>query len=201
MSLRLRVFIIVSIVIAIITALILLLIQNIKNRQVGEGQNPTTTPGGAVIIDSTNFNASAIGVPVSTGVNTTTQVILDPGEATKTSVRQFARVFVERYGTYSSDNSFQNIRDVETMVTPNLLAFITRSASTSTVKTQSFVGVTAKVVTAEISEWSETQATVKFQTIKMETRGTQTTTTQPSGTVKLVKSGNQWFVDGIYWDK
>jgi hypothetical protein len=97
-------------------------------------------------------------------------------------------------------NSFQNIHDVETIVTKSLLNYLSKSSTTIT-SSQPFIGVTTKVITTEISEWSDTTATVKVQTMRTEQRGTTVSNTQQSGTVKLIKEGDQWLVDGIYWDR
>lgn len=200
MSLRVRIFIIVSVAILVITGVIILVIQSAGRKKTPSA--PTSTASNVTVIDSSNFDTKPL-TPVTPPptINTTTKITADPSEATRGSVRQFAKVFVERYGTYSSDATFQNVRDVETMVTKNLLAYLTKTVSSTTPKNQPFIGVTTKVVTAEIGEWSDTAATVKVQVTRIEERGTQPlATTQQSGTVKLVKQG-EWLVDGIYWDK
>lgn len=201
MSLRLRIFIIVIVAILVITGITLLVLRNFGRQNTQQSPTSTSVDGSVTVIDSTNFNTSPLNsgnLPVT--VVTTTQIITNPVEATKTGVRQFAKVFVERWGTYSSDTSLQNIRDVEVMVTKNLLGYLNRSA-TGTAKNQSFVGVTTRVITTEMSEWTDTAASVKVQIIRTEERGTQTATSQQSGTVKLVKQGERWLVDGIFWDK
>lgn len=203
MSLRTRIIIIIGVVVLILAMLIFVIVQSVKKRQASENVTPapTSTASGVTVIDSSNFSNSQFNTPTSPTVNTTTQITVDPGEATKASVRQFARVFIERVGTYSSDNSLQNIRDVETMVTPNLYTYLSRSTTSSSLKNQPFIGVTTKVVTADITSWSDAAATIQFQAIKTETHNNATSSTQPGGSVKLVKQGAKWLVDGIYWNK
>jgi hypothetical protein len=200
MSLRTRIIIICSLIGIVVLIVIGILIYSVQHRQATVSVPSPSSTTTNIIIDSTNFASSTLPGRTTPVVTTATQVITSPEEVIKIGVRNTAKVFVERYATYSSDASLQNLRDINSMVTPNLAAYLAKSATTSA-KNQPFFGVTTKVITSEITAWSETQAEVKIQAIRTEQRGEQITTSQPSGTVKLLKQGDQWLVDGIYWDK
>ena len=210
MSLRARIFIIVSIIALFILGVSMLLIVRSKNK--------TNLPQTIVPAD----NTGAVGNGQTVGQVATGTVIPDglpaktptPLEAEKNGATQLAKVFVERYGTYSTDNNFQNIREVETFVSRSLWSKISapmlqRSASMdvtlrdsveSKTTTQSFVGMTTKVISMELVSWSDTKATIELKTTRTEEKNGVVSAHYQNATVEMVKVNSSWLVDGLVWN-
>lgn len=191
LTLRARLFIIISLAVLIILGISLFLI--IISRK-----NTTSAPGNSTPESGDNTLPKTGAVPgVSVPGQPLEGLTVDPQpseEAVKNSVKQLAKIFLERYGTYSSDNNYQNIRDVEDLVTGSLWKKLSARLSVKVVAT-GFTGVTSRVITAEISDWGESAAKVSANLIRTEEKGGTINSTQQTASVSLIKVGNEWLVD------
>lgn len=192
MTLRARIFIIVSLAVLAVLGVVLFLI--VRSR-------PTTAPVTAVpaeenVIGKDNFQ------PVNLPATATLPATVSPHaatteEAVKNYIRQQAKTFIERYGSYSSENNYDNIREVESLVTGSL--WKTLSARLNVKPAGTFVGVTTRVFSTELTAYEKDKATVALKTVKTETKGETVNDYQQDATVNLVKSGDKWLVDGFEW--
>jgi len=196
MSLRARIFIIVSIVVFLILGVSILLIVRNKNK--------TNLPQTVIPADNTagGGNGQAVGqvvtgtvIPEGLPAKTAT-----PLEAEKNGATQLAKVFVERYGTYSTDNNFQNILEVETLVTRSLWSKISAPMSAAKTTTQSFVGMTTKVISTELVSWSDNKAVVELKMTRTEEKNGVVSTRYQNATVDMVKVNSSWLVDKLVWN-
>src|SRR3989338_2892056 len=120
MTLRSRIFVVLSFVVFVILAVSILIMA--LSKKPSEGQ-----PSGGESNRVLNFfsrrnqeNASQIGVvPSSTAARPRTRAP-SAEEVAENAVKQLAKIFIERYGTYSTDNNFDNIREVESLATEDL---------------------------------------------------------------------------------
>ena len=195
MSLRARIFIIVSISVFLILGISMLLV--IKNK------NKNTEPQTVAPADNTatqgvgqTGGTTSVGSEMPEGLPAQ---VITPLAAQKNGVQQLAKVFVERYGTYSTDNNFQNIKDVETLVTRSLWSKISAPISSKTVS-QSFTGVTTKVISMDLTEWSDVKATVELKTSRIEEKNGVVTTRYQTAVVSMVKQNVVWLIDKISWN-
>lgn len=194
-TLRSRIFIIISLIVLIILAISIALVVMSKKKQAAAvvDTTPTTT---AAQIDSTNFSAQittpATVVPAGTAVKQPTTE-----ETMKNAAKQLARIFVERYGSYSSDAAGDNIRSIEPLVTKDLWAVLSQRLNVK--YNGDFIGVTTKVIAVNVTEFSSTKAIVEMNSQRSTTKGTTTTDSTQASTVKLIKSGDNWLVDDIKW--
>ena len=195
MSLRARIFIIVSISVFLILGISMLLV--IKNK------NKNTEPQTVAPADNTatqgvgqTGGTTSVGSEMPEGLPAQ---VITPLAAQKNGVQQLAKVFVERYGTYSTDNNFQNIKDVETLVTRSLWSKISAPISSKTVS-QSFTGVTTKVISMDLTEWSDVKATVELKTSRIEEKNGVVTTRYQTAIVSMVKQNVVWLIDKISWN-
>ena len=119
-------------------------------------------------------------------------------EAEQNGVRQFAKVYVERYGTFSSQNNFQNLKDLKGLSTDSLWQKI--DALIKNAKQQvEFLGVTTKAITTNILNWSGDKAIVELKVTRTEERSSGTTDKIQTYTLNLIKTGQGWLVDKIVW--
>jgi hypothetical protein len=207
MSPRLRLIIIIAAIVLVVGGGVWLVYTKTRtiNGLVGSGtlapknSTPTTT---SRFIDSSNFNTSTLAevanvtpVPAASTTGSAPTV-----EIEKKGVESFARVFTQIYGSFSSDNSYQNVYDVQTLVTPQLWAKIKPPATSKTPAT-SFTGVTTVVLLAKLTAWNTTSATVEVEATRTETKAGKTTVFNQKATVMLVKQGENWLVDSFAWIK
>lgn len=201
MSLRARILIIITCgVLLILAVTVFLLRDRLFQKKLPANQTPTSSVdlSGFQVIDSSNFDSSNIAtIPTVGAATNTVPAIYDSLAATKNGVKQLAKVFIERYGSYSTDNSGQNILEVRDLVTPELWGRLKSQIPTK--KADQFLGVTTQVVQFDISSWSENQAEVKLQTQRTEEKNNATSILQQPATVGLIKQGNTWLINRYAW--
>ncbi len=200
LTLRARIFIIISVVVLIILGISVALL--LARRHAATPANQTTPTS------TTNSNTTANGsnpvitqplqTPVQNSVPTGLQIKPRTSvEATQSGVKQFAQIFIERYATYSTDSHYQNIRDVQALVTTKLWSTLSTKIGTVATSTP-FTGVTTQVVTTSLVDWKDDAATVELKTQQITTQGAaQPITSYATFKVRLVKQGTNWLVDTV----
>lgn len=194
MSLRARIFIIVSVIVLLILGVSIILVVRSKNK--------STTPETTILAGDNTVNNGQVGGQTQIGTQTPTGLpakTATPLEAEKNGVVQLAKVFVERYGTYSTDNNFQNIKEVEAFVTQSLWSKISAPMNSKTTN-QSFVGMTTKVISMDLTSWADTKATVELKTTRTEEKNGGVTARYQTITLSIVKQGSVWLVDKLVWE-
>jgi len=113
-----------------------------------------------------------------------------------------ARLFVERFGSYSSHEAFAGIGELKPLMTPKLQAWVeTQYLPTlnSGNNNDQYSGQSTKVLSAEIIKISSGEATVQVAVQKSITGiDDKTTIVYPVITVELLKQGDSWIVDGVF---
>lgn len=108
-----------------------------------------------------------------------------------------ARSFIARYGTYSSDNRYGNLK----MLLPQMsVKFAQKTSKKISLKEeiQGFVSLTTKVVNLSLKEFDE-EATISFvvQVQEREIGANQTGLKQRVIEISFIKENDQWKVDDI----
>lgn len=195
-TLRSRIFIMISVVVLLILGISIGLTVLFKKKTPAVNQTASSTPTNQ--IDSQNFPAQittpATKVPEGLPVKQATSE-----EVQKNVAKQMARIFIERYATFSSDNNGDNIREVESLVTKELWAEISKRLNLA--PTGVFSGATTKVFAIDVTEFTSAKATVALMTQRTVTKGTATEQKNENVNVSLVKSGDTWLVEKFEWIK
>lgn len=209
MSPRLRLILIITLV-AVIVVGAAVLVYKAAQKPGGLFATGTVTPKNITptttsrFIDSSNFSTSTlseIANPVpDTTASAATETAATSVEIEKRGVESFARVFAQIYGSFSSDNNYQNVFDVQALVTPQLWSKIKPPSATKPPAT-SFTGVTTQTLLAKMTAWNTTSATVEVESLRTETKAGKTNTFNQKATVTLVKQGTSWLVDSFTWIK
>ncbi|PIT88732.1 MAG: hypothetical protein COU29_00575 [Candidatus Magasanikbacteria bacterium CG10_big_fil_rev_8_21_14_0_10_36_32] len=194
-TLRTRIFIIFSIFFLFVLAVSIILI--VINKQKQAVIETTSTPSA---IDFDNFTQDKISAPAAQVTPTQGITVKQPTteEQMKNAAKQIAKIFVERYGTYSTDNNFSNIKELDTMCSRDLWSVLS-SRITDTQVNNGFVGVTTKAVTSVITSWQTDKAIVEITTVRTETKDGVTSSKNQKATVTLVNVQNNWLVDDAKW--
>jgi hypothetical protein len=191
MPLRTRLFIIISIVALLILGIsVFLLIAGKKSSAPvnqpsnagSDGNLPTnnTVPGGVQPTIIPN------GVPIKPATT---------AEIEKNAAKQLAKIFVERFNTYSSDNAYQNIRDVQALVTNSFWKTLSARLSLPPASVGTFVGATTEVIVANVGVFNTSTASVAIKTRRTTTQNNGTTVSYQDIIVSLTKSNGAWLVD------
>jgi len=202
MPLRTRIFIIVSVLVLIILAISisLLLIQRKAKKTVDQPTDIITqTDQGAQVIDS-----GVIVVDSQGNLVTSTQYVAPVTselEAQKNAAKQTARIFIERYGSYSTDNKQQNIKEVKSLVSASLWQELSAKIGSGSASGGDFLGVTTKVIAIRFAKWDATSATINVSTVRTETKNNSTKNTQQDAVVYVEKNNNNWMVSKFDWGK
>ena len=198
MPLRTRIFIILSVIIAIVLAISIFLYISAKNKKAATTTTTPTsttnnqTPGGSNI-PSNLLNSNG-------QVDTTKVAVQQPTtqDIDQNASKQLAKIFIERFGSYSSDSNYQNIKDVQTLVTSNLWSSLKLMIGDND-STQSYTGVTTKVVATTENSWSSSAAKYTLSTMRTTSKNGSSSTTNQDVEVSLTKVNGSWLVDGYTW--
>lgn len=118
------------------------------------------------------------------------------------SVTTTAKLFVERYGSYSNEANFQNIRDLIPLMTEKFAAATTADLATKKAPT-GFFGVTTRVITVDVVSQDEKQGTavINLSTQRVEENGSAQNAQTKYQDVELTfaTESGVWKVDSVKW--
>jgi len=116
------------------------------------------------------------------------------------AVKQLAMSFAERYGSYSTDEPVKNLSDLKVFMTPDFAQKALVQAQSNQVETV-FAGYSAKALTADLKTFSETKAEVivGLQIEQTAGLGAKTNILYKKLSVQMIKTANEWKVDGATW--
>lgn len=122
-----------------------------------------------------------------------------PQHATPTTV---GRIFVERFGSYSTDVEYANVDDVLPLATPSLKEQLQDIADEAReTPSSSYYGVSTNVIKITVDEQTDTAQTLTVKTQREEAFDTPGNTSVRYQDIRLtfVKIGDDWFVDRFEW--
>ena len=113
-----------------------------------------------------------------------------------------AKVFVERYGSFSNEAQFANIRDVIALATPSYAATLQAQADAG-VPSAEYYGVTTRVISLTTEAMDDVAGTARFtvNAQRTEAKGSaqNVTTKYQEIEVSLEKVGTDWKISGAAW--
>lgn len=119
-------------------------------------------------------------------------------------VERLSRLFVERFGSYSSFSNFSNIRGMEQFMTNSMRAYadsIIEDAEAN--PTSGYLGITTRILSLQIRSFtSEQRATVGITVQEERQQGLDADIERSfkDGTVELVYQDGRWLVDGVFYN-
>ncbi|OGH95071.1 MAG: hypothetical protein A2538_03990 [Candidatus Magasanikbacteria bacterium RIFOXYD2_FULL_41_14] len=157
--------------------------------------NNNTAPLADVVLPT---GQTVVVNPITQGVTAQVPTAL---ETEQNSVRQLARIFIERYNSYSSAGNFENLLDVKDFSTPALWVKISGPLTSPRPPSGSFVGVSTLAVSSDLSDWQGSSAQVDIKTHITEDKENKVTSRLAGVSVYLVKTNGNWLVDKFIWEK
>lgn len=165
-----------------------------KSSPPGEDTTPEIDETGEVVeTDETDTTPTTPVVPVPEP-GTVKPVQIDAGE---NYVKQLARIFVERFGSYSNQNQNRHIDDILPMVTESMKSWI---ESQRIEQSGDYKGMTTQVIVSTVQTLGDATATVHVEVQEFLEIGNAKETNYRTGTVNLQKVGGEWKVSGLYYD-
>ena len=189
-DIRKRLFIIIGISVGILLAILFAILFF---------QKKSSTPN-APVLDTTS---PVLSVPTTTVSNNPvssveTPVSLPTVSPTDAYILQFTRDFVEQYATYSTQNNNNHLTLVRPFVTERMSSWLDIQAKQD-MDSDVYRGVTTRVITSAFVSKSETTVTVEVTVQQEYVYRLSSNVRYRSATVSLIKNGESWLVDSLYW--
>ena len=109
-----------------------------------------------------------------------------------------SRAFIEKYGTYSLDSGYQNLKELLSLMSDKLAAETSMRIAQGPDRQQGFFSFVVKVGSIDISEFiPDTQAVFIAQIQEQEMRPGETNILQKTARLIMLKQGEGWKVDSI----
>jgi hypothetical protein len=125
----------------------------------------------------------------------------EPGS---TAAQQIAELFAERYGSYSNQGDFQNLRDLLPVMTAKYRAATEAYLSTATSDPNApYDGVTSVKISTDVRSYDGSAGTAVIAVTLQQQKasgGTQSAPSYRSLKMTLQKVGKDWRVDSATWE-
>lgn len=144
----------------------------------------TETPVGPAIVEAPTVFSTPEDAPVA-----------GPEASEETYVRQLAVIFVERFQSFSNQNDNTHIEDAIALSTPRMTAWLRGQIQA---QHEAYAGQTTTVVASSVKEFAPPRAVVAIE-VQMDVSG-EAAAKYRSGQVELLKDGETWKVDALYWE-
>ncbi|MBU4315538.1 hypothetical protein KJ673_04025 [Patescibacteria group bacterium] len=119
------------------------------------------------------------------------------------SASTIARVFVERFGSFSNQNSYENVQSVMDIASSSLKQRLTKIINDATLEDDSvYYGVSTHILS--VDQVSATDSLEKIEVLTQREESIEspanTTVRYQTMAVTLVKEGDSWLVDDFVWE-
>lgn len=198
--------------IAIIAVLLLVVLGTVVAIVVALRSNTeeSSAPPSMGTTDTVNLESANVSLPTNgTAVVADEQEEPQPTAPTasaspRDTALRLARLFVERYGSFSENNDYENVKNLLSLMTTRFRQESEKIIADAEAPDPNaeFYGITTKVLTIAMGDYVEDKkAVVQLQTQRTETDGAADSTvfTQPVR-VSLVSVDGVWKVDSVTWE-
>jgi len=190
---RRKIFLIILIVIVVLLVLAALYFALWwkKPTNVNTANNAVNTTANANLVNTANLNAN---LPVNEEAKT------------KVNLATIAQSFAERFGTYSNQNNFENILNLQDLMSDKLKTWSDQYIAGERAKaadTTTYHGVSTKAISYQtVSYDTDKGAEFLINTQRVESSVTPTNvdkTYYQEITIKIIKEKGDWKVDEVKW--
>ncbi len=120
-------------------------------------------------------------------------------EREKLYVVQLAKIFVERYTSYSNQNENSHITDVEVLVSERMQTYLETQKENFN---KEYKGISTQVISSSLGDFDSEKANVNVGVQQvLEEKGKSPVTVYKNGRVVLLKAEAGWKIDGLFWDQ
>lgn len=121
---------------------------------------------------------------------------------TEDEIMSLSRSFIERFGTFSNQNEYENINNLRIYMTKRMQAYADTLIQDAEKKGEggAYYGITTKVVSVEILELAGTAARVRLTTQRKETKeGGESKVFYQDVELGVVQESSIWKIDNVTW--
>lgn len=193
MSFRAKIIIGIVAVVVILGGIIGFLIwRSYKAKQV-------TAPPPAGQLPAAPTPSATSGIPTAPAPKLMTPAQLNAA-AREVAIKNRARDFVERFGSYSKEANYANLAELQPMITAPVAKWLEQYPRALKEKEPAgFIGVSTFVITQKITKSDASSAEVMVSAQREETTTNGVNRYYKDILVKLVLVGDVWKIDGAYW--
>ncbi len=127
----------------------------------------------------------------------------DKTEFDENDIKKLARLFAERFGSYSSHSGFDNIKDLRGLMSDEMRDWADDFLEERIDEEEEYdyYGVSTRALVSRVEEFDESagQAKVFLDTQRNERKDNQENTFSQAIEISLIKKGDTWKVDSAYW--
>ena len=200
LTLRARIFAIVSIILLLILAISIAITVFSNKKTETENQLTNTQEGQEqqIFDEQTGVLINSTGV-IPAIINENAPIVqMNDEEKMKSVVQNIAKIFVERYGSYSTDNPGQNLKDLEVLSTPDLWGVLKVRIENMSAS-QSFIGVSTRSFSSSLINFEKEKALVRVISAREENKNGEITNFNQEAEVSLIMVKDSWLVDDVKW--
>lgn len=203
-SLRARIFIVISLIVFVVLSISIFLFVRSKKQAALKEEAVAADNLPAEKID---INPSATAPAPVAETNDTGNLQVNPVSSLdiqQNAAKQIAKIFLERFSSFSSESQYQNVRDVQTLVSKTYWSQLSAKLPSTKAEqniTVPFSSTITKVYSVKLVEWSDQLATVDLQAKIMEEKNGVTKNIDKQAKVDLISDGTSWLVDKFEWVK
>ena len=167
----------------------------IITQQTGDGKSEITKVSGTEVVSGEEGETVISATVEKKEVN--------PEAKAEGEAKNFTKNFTERFGSFSNQNDFENIRNVMIYMTPDMKAGAEKYIKDEIEKSEpgAYYGITTNVLNVETQDFNNKEATFKVKTQRKETSGVpaQTKNLSQTANIKLKNEAGSWKVDEFTW--
>lgn len=199
LSLRARIFIIVSLIILAVLGVSIFLL--VRSKKLSTTNNQPNITENLPVGNELPAVAPIVVTDISNNIKVTP---VSSEETQKNATEQIAKIFFERFNSYSSESQYQNIRDVQSLVTKSYWSQL--SAKLPTTKPAEnvitpFYSTITKAYSSKLSQWGDNKAVVDLQVKITEEKNDVVGNRDQQAKVYLINENGTWLVDKFEWAK
>ena len=203
-SLRARIFIVISLIVFIVLGISIFLFVQSKKQAATKDQEIAVESLPADKIENNSADTVPAPAPVTEDTSNLKVNPVSSLDIHQNAAKQIAKIFLERFNSFSSESQYQNVRDVQTLVSKSYWSQL--SEKIPAIKTgqniaSPFFSTVTKVYATKIVEWSDQLATVDLQAKVMEEKNGVIKNLDRQARVDLTSDGKNWLVEKFEWVK
>jgi hypothetical protein len=194
MDFRKKIFIVIGIAVGLIIALVLFLMYfRPSEAPTNNAASPDAVHTGSV---NSQQQPSAVSQTASKPAEKAAEAAKPVVPPAEFYVKQLSEIFIERFLSYSNQNDNQHVNDILSLVTDKMAKWALAQKVQSSGEYQ---GVNTTVVASSIKTVTADKAVV-LAGVQRVYEGKENKTEYKNGRVELLKVGQEWKVDGFYWE-
>jgi hypothetical protein len=158
------------------------------------------------VTEETNKTAESAAEPTIKAVTEQPVSPLKKAEVRSDDLARMALAFAERFGSFSNQSDYGNVRDLQIFMTSSMKVWsenYINEAKAKKTQTAIYYGIVTKAISSEVKQFDADagRAEILVKTQRRESAGItgNSSTFYQDIIIKYVREQGVWRVDGIYW--